>query len=356
MNSWRGRKLCILRAGTPVYWAPDPDSDTCPSKDDIHGNSIDFVKCGTGKAAVCQEKNLGCPINRVELVKISEGVKPSDMSNYVLLGDDYVLYFGYANSSSPEGPIIDFAVSEGDRCLQDPGDEGSDDKDYFKLLKSTPDGCKYEDDRFVKIDSLDEVKFFNYNNLQNVSSLPGLVLDDKIKYYLSYRSSILWKTVCHKNYYSRKTLDDNKRPFEYIYGLHLAVLIVEIIFSAYLVFADPIMLYFCYKKAEEEINEYDQPIYTILMVEKFLKIILVPMVLTTCIVVAYYRNWFYNLEQRCCSDPTTNACFGFVDYILDDLYSLDWANFSVIVVVLIVDLISGLCLFVSRTKENFSIS
>jgi hypothetical protein len=353
MNSWRGRKICVLRAGTAVYWAPDPDSDSCESKKDTDGNKIEFIKCGTGNAAVCQEKNLGCPVNRVKLVKSSEP-KPSDMSNFVFLGDDYKLYFGYANSSSVEGPIIDFAISEGDRCLQDPGDVDNDDKEIYKLGKSQPDECKYVDERFIRVDSMDEVTFYKYNNLQNVSTLPGLVLNEKVKYHLSFRSSILWKTVCHKNYYSRKTLHDNRRPFSYLYGLHLAVLIVETIFAAYLVIADPIMLYFCYKKAEEEINEYDQPIYTILIVEKFLKIILVPLVLTTCIVVAYYRNWFYNLEERCCSDPTTNACFGFVDYILDDLYGLDWANFSVIVTVLIVDLISGLCLFVSRTKENFS--
>ena len=353
MNVWRGKKICVLRAGTSVYSSPYAEEDSCPDKKDKDGEKIEFVKCGKGNVAVCQEKSLGCPINRIKLQRSSDP-KPSDFTSFIFLGNDYILYYGYGDSTSEEGPIIDFAISEGSNCLQDPGDEGSKSKSYYKLLKSTPKGCKYKDGRYVGIDSLDEKTFYGYNNLQNITSLPGLELNSDITYYLSYRNSILWKTVCHKDYYSMSTLHDNKEPFDYVYGLHLAVLVIEVIFASYFMIVDPVLLYFCYRKAEEEINEYDQPIYTILLVEKFLKIILVPVMLTTCIVVAYYRNWYSNLEARCCSDPTTNACFGFVDYILDDVYDLDWANFSVIVTVLIVDMISALCLFVSRTKENFS--
>ena len=160
--------------------------------------------------------------------------------------------------------------------------------------------------------------------------------------------------MCREYYYSKDTLNDNKDPLNYILNLHIAVLVVQSVFATYLIVVDPWLLYFCYKKSEEEINEYDQPLYAILVVEKIVKLIMIPVLLATCILVGYYRNWYYNLGSRCCSDPTTNACFEFVDYILDDLYKLDWANFSIIVVVLIVDMISGICLFVSRTKENYS--
>lgn len=354
MNVWRGRKLCIRRAGTSVYWAPSPDSDGCSSKEDVHGNTIEFIKCGTGNIAVCQEKTLGCPINRIKMLKAGLP-KPDDYTHSTYFGDNYVLYYGYGNSTSTEAPIIDFSISEGLPCLQDPGDEATKDKNYYTLLKKKPSGCDYEDSRFIIIDNMDEVTFYNDNDLQNITSLPKLTLSSSIKYYFSYRTSVLWKDVCHSStYYSMNTLHDNREPFKYVNALHIAVLVIQSIFSFYLVFVDPLLLYYCYKKSEEEINEYDQPIYTILLVEKFLKIIMVPIILTTCIVVGYYRNWFANLEARCCSDPVTNACFGFVDFILDDLYSLDWANFSVIVSVLIVDMISGLCLFVSRTKENYS--
>jgi hypothetical protein len=353
MNVWRGRKLCVLRAGTAVYWAPDPNADGCPSKTDMHGNSIDFVKCGVGDIAVCQEASLGCPVNRIKL-QLANQPQPSDFSFKAYFGDDFVLYYDKGNSTTSQAPIIDFGISEGTICLQNPGDETSAGKVPYPLLKTVPPGCDYYDTRFEKIDQIDEVTFYNDNDLQNITSLPMLQLNSNNQYYFSWRESILWKTVCQDHYYSMKTLHNNNDPFKYVLALHIVVLVFETVFCAYLVVADPLLLYFCYRKAEEEINEYDQPLYAILIIEKFLKLILVPIVLITCVVVGYYRNWYSNLEARCCSDPVTNACFGFVDYILDDLYSLDWANFSVIVVVLIVDMISGLCLFVSRTKENFS--
>ena len=357
MNVWRGKILCILRAGTSVYWAPQPDlnASSCPTKTDIYGNVVNFVMCGTGDYAVCQEESVGCPINRILLVEPKQ-IGPVDYSGSVDFGDGYQLYYDYGNSTSPYLPIIDFAISEGYVSLQNPGDECGYNPYSYSLLLSPQKECEYVDARYSIIDSQGAISFFKDNNLQNITNLQGFsfYVSQNNTYYLSMRTSILWKDVCHDHYYSRSTLQNNKDPLAYVLNLHIVVLVVESVFAAYLIIGDPLLLYFCYKKTEEEINEYDQPLYSILIIEKFLKIILVPILLTTCIIVGYFRNWFYNLEARCCSDATTNACFGFVDYILDDLYKLDWANFSVVVVVLIIDMISGLCLFVSRTKENYA--
>lgn len=353
MHVWRGRTLCIKRAGTSVYWAPKPDSSTCPSKKDVHGNTVEFTKCGTGDVAVCQEASIGCPINRIKIQNSTEP-SPSGYARYIYFGGGYNLYFDYGNSTSTEAPIIDFGISEGSICLQNAGDEGTKTKSYYSLLKKSPSGCKYTDGRFEVLDQVDEVTFYQNNDLQNIVSLPELDLDPSIIYYFSLRRSILWKEVCHEHYYSMSTLYDNKDPLKYILNLHIALLVVQCIFATYLMIVDPILLYCLYKRSEEEINEYDQPIYSVLVFEKILKLIMIPVLLTVCVIVGYYRNWFYNLEERCCSDPVTNECFGFVDYVLNDLYGLDWANFSVVVVVLIVDMISGLCLFVSRTKENYT--
>ena len=354
MTSWRGRILCFKRGGTSVYWAPNVNSEGCPSKTDVHGNIVEFIQCGTGDIAVCQEAGIvNCPINRA-VVQLATDPAPPDYSEFVYLGEGSLLYYSYGNSSSTDAPIIDFAISEGDVCLQNVGDEASPGKTYYSLLNKIPSGCKYYDTRFFSLDNVNETEFYNDNNLQNIMSLQGFAPNPENNYMLSMRRSILWKEVCHDDYYSMSTLHDNKDPLKYILNLHIALLVLESVFAAYLIIVDPLLLYCFYKKSEEEINEYDQPLYTVLVVEKLVKIILIPVLLTICIVVGYYRNWFYNLEARCCSDPLTNSCFGFVDYILDDLYKLDWANFSIVVVVLIIDMLSGLCLFVSRTKENYS--
>jgi hypothetical protein len=354
MTTWRGQILCILRQGTSAYWAPSPEYTGCPSKTDIYGNVVEFVQCGIGDKAICQESTIGCPINKI-IIQQSSDPAPANYNQMVYFGDNYNLYYYIGNASSTDLPIIDLAISEGMVCLQDPGQEGNTSKTYYTLLESVPKGCDYYDGRFQILDTLNETEFYYNNNLQNITELPQFTLSPDNMYYLSARTTILWKSVCKGGYYSMETLNNNKDPLKYILNIHISLLVIQSLVAAYLILVDPLLLYFCYKRSEEEINEYDQPLYSILIIEKFLKIIMIPIMLGTCILVGYYRNWFSNLDARCCSDPTTNASFEFVDFILDDLYKIDWANFSIIIVTLIIDLISGLCLFVSRTKENFSL-
>ncbi|CAG9319185.1 unnamed protein product [Blepharisma stoltei] len=349
MRVWRGRVLCVWRGGTSAYWAPVAGNESCPSLTDIYDHEVEFIKCATGEFQLCQESSLGCPINKV-LLQNSSDPRPDGYSNSLYFGDDLVLYYGIGDEDSTDLPIIDIAITQGNPCFES---ESGDSKSYYPLLKETPEECTITDDRFVTIDSLSEESYYQDNDNQDILSLPEFTLEENSLYYLSYRRSILWKKVCQTRYFTREKLHRYDDPLHEVYGLQLALLIVDSIFAFYFIIVGPLLYWWCYRRSEEDLTEFDKPLLTLTILEVFCKILVIPFLLCACVVCGYYRNWYRDLDYRVCSDPLTAAGLKFVDYVLTDPYRLNWAHFGVTLFMLLLQIIVWIMLFVKRTKDNF---
>jgi hypothetical protein len=357
MRVWRERVLCLWRGGTSIYWAPTPNTDgTCDSLEDVYGNQVNFVKCGQGNYQYCSEESLGCPVTKVLLQKASLP-RPDGYPYSAYFGDDLVLYFDRGSDSSEEMPIIEIKITEGQVCFEDPGDEGNTSKSYFKLLKQTPSFCDEYDARYTVLDSLGDKTYTtqNYNSdTEDLSDLLNTILSDTNLWQLSYRRSILWKEKCQRGSYAREHLDDREDPVDNVKRTQLMSLITIILLSTYIIIVDPLLWYFLYRRSEEDINEYDQPLKTLYVLEKILKLIWTAILVIAVINCAYYRNWYYNVENYCCSDGVTNASFQFVDWVMGDTYRYNWSSFGLTVGLIMIEMIAATLLFISRTKENFN--
>lgn len=357
MRSWRGRVLCLWRGGTSIYWAPTVNSDgNCDNLEDIYGNEVEFVRCGQDNYQYCSEKTLGCPVTKV-LLQNASLPRPSDYPYSAYFGNDLVLYFDRGSDTSTEMPIIEIKITEGEVCYQYTGDEGNKDKTYFPLLLETPSFCDYYDDRYIFLDQLGDLAYTteNYNsNTVEIQTLLNNNLSNDNTWQLSYRRSILWKEKCQRGSYARNNLEDRENPVDNVKKTQLMSLITIILVTVYLVLLDPLMWYFLYRRSEEDINEYDQPLKTLYVVEKILKLIWTAILIIAVINCSYYRNWYYNVEHYCCSDGVTNASFQFVDWVMEDTYRYNWSSFAMTVGLIMIEMIAATLLFISRTKENFN--
>lgn len=347
MRVWRGSILCVWRGGTSVFWASNPDS--CDSKYNEKGERVDFVKCGNGDYSICAEKTLGCPVNKVKLQNAQEP-GPNDFGYQVYFGEEMVLYYDKSPDSN-DLPIVDLAISQEGICFQEYNEEPKD--LYYPLLKEKPNKCEYEDSRYTQLDSLPQEKFFNENNQQDVVNTLPQLNSTSYNYIFSYRRSILWKEPCKGGYFSMENLDGNEDALERSENIQIALLVADCILAFYLMILDPIMYTCFYRKSEVDINEYDQPLFSMGVVERFLKIASLPVLIAACVITTKYNIWYYNLENRYCSDPLTNASFEFVNYVLNDTYAYNWSNFAVTLSLLFLDIVLSTMLFISKTRENF---
>lgn len=353
LRVWRNRVLCLLRSGTSLYWAPTPNSDgTCDTEEDIYGSDVEFVQCGTGDAAFCAEKELGCPINQV-LLQSSQSPRPSAYNYSVYFGDDLVLYYNKADEDSTILPIIDVKITEGLACYDEPNDQYNSNRTYYPLLESTPSECDYFDDRYTVLDNLTMSRYLSENDYQNLTGLPQLDLDSISTMMLSYRRSILWKHKCVKGRYARSNLNELDQAIDEAEDLQLLLVVVEAILALYLIIVDPLFWVISFRVTREKMDEFSERLVLLSLLEKMVKVISIPFVTYVSFRVSFLYGWYYDLEHYCCSDALTNSSFDIVDYALEDTYRYNWANFALTVGILFADAAFGVIIFVQKTQNNF---
>jgi hypothetical protein len=353
LRVWRDRVLCLLRAGTSVYWAPTPNSDgSCDTESDIYDNDVEFIRCGTGDYAFCAEKELGCPINQV-LLQSSKSSRPSNYNSSVYFGDDLVLYYQKGDAESTTLPIIDVKITEGLACYDEPGDQLNPNRSYYPLLKSTPDKCDYVDSRYVVLDNLTISRYLSENDYQNVTGLPDLGLDTESTAMLSYRRTILWKEKCMRGRYARYNLNEHDHAVDEAEDLQLLLLVVEIILAFYLIVIDPLLWLISFRTTKDKIDEFSERLVLLSLLEKMLKVVSIPFVGYVSFRVTFLYDWYYDLEHYCCSDALTNSSFDIVDYGLGDTYRYNWVMFAMVIGLLFADVAFAVVIFVQKTQFNF---
>jgi len=134
----------LFRAGTSVYYAVDDDD--CSDTKDKDGETVRFIKCGSGDRSVCVEEKLGCPITQMSVVSVTQP-RPAGLPYSVYLGDSYVLYYERGNPNSSSLPIVELHITEGLPCLETSNDDKS--KEYYTLIKSKDNKCDKSDNLYT---------------------------------------------------------------------------------------------------------------------------------------------------------------------------------------------------------------
>jgi len=354
LQSWRGRILCLWRGGTAVYYASAYDSnaaDHCPSKTDIYGNTVLFRACGSGLGSHCAEEGLSCPVSSMQLQGPGQPT-PTGFPFAEYFGESQVLYYSN-DDSSPILPIIDITITRGPVCFEDPGDEGFPDTEIYPLLAAAQDLCTYNDSRYIVLDQIAEAEYFKDNDFEGVVDLPGLGLKTDRNWVLAARRSIEWMPHCTQGSFSMLDVNDHRDPLPAITRVQIALLVAVCVLCGYLLLPDPLLNCFCYAKSPDDISEFDAPLRGMFTLERLVKLLLLPFTIAAVWIVTYHHNWFQDLTQKCCSDPLTNASFDFVYFATNDTFLIDWAIFSLNLVILLADSVFGITVFILRTKENF---
>ena len=350
MQSWRGRILCVWRGGTSQYYAPlyDSDTDTCPPSKDIYSDLVTFKRCGSDLSAHCSESGLSCPITRMALQGPGEPT-PTGFSFAEYFGDNMVLHYDN-DEESKDLPIVDVTITRGPVCYEDPGDEGY---GVYPLALVSKPPCTYNDSRYTVIDQIPETEYFADNDFEGVANLPRLGLSSDRNWTFSVRRSVEWLPQCAYGSFSMVDVNDHNQPIEDVTKVQIALLVAVCVICGYMLIVDPVLSCIIYTKNEEDINEFDRPLANLAVLEKLLKLLLLPFTVAAVWVTTYHHNWFNSLTSRCCSDPLTNATFNFVNFSVHDTFVMDWAMFTLSLFILLADSVFGVTVFILRTKENF---
>eukprot|EP01080_Neovahlkampfia_damariscottae_P001680 gene1680-449_t len=198
-NKWQKRKICIIRGGDAVETRSPPNADdSCPQY---------HISCGP----ICMKNVTKCPITSFQYVT-------STTAGAINLGNIYVL--PKRNESISALPVNDIIIHEEVPCVG-----GVCRNKRTQLLKNgiCDKVCK-DDTRWTKLANQNETEIFDELGISK-----GLATGS-VKYYLSYRTEILWEraggkipTLADQKYILSKSDTFELIPYFYEFSFYITI-------------------------------------------------------------------------------------------------------------------------------------
>ncbi|KAM3132728.1 hypothetical protein pb186bvf_015156 [Paramecium bursaria] len=256
--------------------------------------------------------------------------------------------FWISRQSDEHLHIVDIIVGEGEGMCTNPQllpiTQGRED---FALMNRQKVDC-LRDERFIKILSTPETKFYKVNDMiSTIQQFKNMEIDDKYQWNLYKRPYIHWKLECRdqelKYFLSQAWKQES---IQTIWGFIILILTLAIIFSVCSIMWSGIIEHdwIIYDQNDEEIQ------IQLLKKENITKF-LVYFIFIGLIIYSSYQIQFYMYNAKECSDKFTNFLLQQQIHKLD-LYFQKQSKFIVFLVILIIGDLTLIIIFLINFMQN----
>ncbi|KAM3132730.1 hypothetical protein pb186bvf_015158 [Paramecium bursaria] len=262
--------------------------------------------------------------------------------------------FWISRQSEEHLPIVNIIAGEGEGMCANPQllpiTKGRED---FILMSLSKVDC-LRDDRFIKILSTPETKFYEVNDMiLTIKRLIIMEIDDKYQWNLYKRPYIPWKSKCRDQELQQFVSQGSKQAsIQTIWGFVILIIIIAILFSTCsMCFGDQIFKHdwIMYDKNDEKNQIY---LFKIENITKFaVYLIIIGLINITSMQVSDIQDLILLYNAKECSDKFTNFLLQQQIQKLEP-YSNKQSAFVVFLVLLIIVDVTLLIIFLINLMQN----
>ncbi|CAD8184806.1 unnamed protein product [Paramecium octaurelia] len=208
-----GFKLCAVLEKDNSFYSRHPDSNECPKGQIKCGNQPDYFYCTSQPQ---------CPVFEIGFKGASEVQDAQEQTEkgFTLL---------YNRKSEYKLPLVEVRVSEGKGICMKNHERGlTSGRTEYSLMRENKTECEI-DNRFIKLQSSNEVEFYESNNqLKLQDQLRGYEISTQYQWGLYGRGYIEWKMSCRGETFDN--FIDQEQILEEILHTQKLLMIVSIIY------------------------------------------------------------------------------------------------------------------------------
>ena len=288
LNLWRNYKRLCVKYGSDTFYSMPINC----------GNQSGYQVCGTGDTRICVKNSEACPIS--SLIVSTSGLGTSNFKSISIDSTNYV-YYRYDQNSFP---VAYFKITNDYFCGFHAKNFAPNQALFLYSTSNADFDCQAVDRDFRIVDSMGLSDFLTINNLtDSLTAIPSYPqATNEYSTYLGSRSYQYWSYSCRDNSdYDLKSVDDFfslNRDSSYQIGLIIVTVVSLLISGVILPGIDIAKRYFMgeEKRAEAKVLKTST-----LILDKFFRFTLFPLIIVCYTQVKNEINWLKSISDFKCS-------------------------------------------------------